>query len=116
MMYLRSLTDPGYRKTRNNEKKGGMAEFLWIDWNEAKLAMHHLSTDEVEFAWEHRTDVREWDEPVRGVESYGRVPNGRWVKIIWCHNRVGDSDLVFVITACHIPQRPGHADRQQRGQ
>ena len=83
-----------------------MAEFLWLDWNEAKLAMHHLSTDEVEFAWEHRTDVDEWDEPVPGVESYGRVPNGRWVKIIWRYNGFGDEDLIFVITAYHMPHPP----------
>ena len=83
-----------------------MAQFLWLDWNEAKLAMHHLSTAEVEFAWEHRTDVDAWDEPAPGVESYGRVPNGRWVKLIWRYNGFGDGDLVFVVTAYHMPHPP----------
>ncbi len=83
-----------------------MAQFVWIDWNLSKLAMHHLSPDEVEFAWEHRTDADEWVEPEPGVESYGRAPNGRWVKIIWRYNGFGDGDLIFVITAYHMPHPP----------
>ena len=83
-----------------------MAQFVWVEWNEAKLAAHHLSKEEVEFAWERRTDVDEWDDPVPGVESYGRVTNGRWVKIIWRYNGVGDGDLIFVITAYHVPHGP----------
>jgi hypothetical protein len=83
-----------------------MAQFLWIDWNLAKIEMHHLSTDEVEFAWAHRIDVCEWDEPEPRVESYGRVPNGRWVKVVWRYNGIGDGDLIFVITAYHVPQPP----------
>ena len=86
-----------------------MAQFVWIDWNLSKLAMHHLSPDEVEFAWEHRTDADEWAEPEPGVESYGRAPNGRWVKIIWRYNGFGDGDLIFVITAYHAPHPPPRA-------
>ncbi|WP_171469338.1 hypothetical protein [Frigoriglobus tundricola] len=41
-----------------------------------------------------------------GVESYGRVPNGRWIKIIWRYNGIGDGDLIFVITAYHMPHPP----------
>lgn len=83
-----------------------MAQFCWVEWNEAKLTMHHLSREEVEFAWEHRRDVDAWDEPEPGVESYGRAPNGWWVKIIWRDNAVGDEDLIFVITAYHVPGPP----------
>jgi hypothetical protein len=54
-----------------------MAEFVWIDWNLAKIDAHALSADEVEFAWEHRVDVAQWDDPDPGVESYGRTPSGR---------------------------------------
>lgn len=83
-----------------------MAQFLWLDWNLAKIDTHHLATEEVEFAWECRTDVAEWDEPVPGVESYGRVPNGRWIKIIWRYNGIGDGNLIFVVTAYHVPHPP----------
>ncbi len=83
-----------------------MAEFLWLDWNLAKLDMHSLGADEVEFAWHNRTDTDQWDEPEPGVESYGRLPNGRWVKIIWRHNCLGDDDLIFVITTYHVPHGP----------
>ncbi len=76
-----------------------MAEFLWLDWNLAKIDAHALSAEEVEFAWHHRTDRACWDEPEPGVESYGRAPNGRWLKLIWRYNGIGDGDLVFVITA-----------------
>ncbi len=83
-----------------------MAEFVWIDWNLAKIDAHALSPDEVEFAWEHRVDVAQWDDPNPGVESYGRTPSGRWVKIIWRYNGIGDSDLIFVITAYRVPRVP----------
>jgi hypothetical protein len=89
-----------------------MAQFVWIDWNEAKLAMHHLSTREVEHAWEHRTDVTSWGEPEPGTESYGRAPNGRWVKIIWRYNGIGDEDLIFVITAYHSAPPTAVAERR----
>ncbi len=83
-----------------------MAQFLWIDWNEAKLSLHHLSTDEVEFAWANRRDVCEWNEPEPRIESYGRLPNGRWMKIVWRYNGIGDEDLIFVITAYHVSHPP----------
>ncbi len=80
-----------------------MAQFLWLDWNLAKLDMHGLGADEVEFAWLNRTDVERWDEPEPGVASLGRLPNGRWVKIVWRYNGWGDEDLIFVITAYRVP-------------
>ena len=84
-----------------------MAQFCWIDWNLAKIDMHHLSPDEVEFAWEHRRDVCAWNEPEPRIESYGHAPNGRLLKIVWRYNGIGDSDLVFVITAYHVSYKPG---------
>jgi hypothetical protein len=83
-----------------------MAEFVWIDWNLAKIDAHALSADEVEFAWHHRVDAGRWDEPEPGVESYGRLPSGRWAKIIWRYNGIGDEDLIFVITAYRTPRVP----------
>jgi hypothetical protein len=76
-----------------------MAQFVWLDWNLAKLDMHGLGAEEVEFAWHNRIDVDAWAEPEPGVESYGRLPNGRTVKIIWRYNGWGDEDMIFVITA-----------------
>ena len=86
-----------------------MAAFVWIEWNIAKLDLHGLGTDEVEFAWHNRTDVARWDEPEPGIESYGRLPNGRWVKIVWRYNCLGDEDLIFVITAYHVPSHKAQA-------
>lgn len=83
-----------------------MAQFVWVNWNLAKIDRHGLGADEVEFAWHDRTDVNRWDEPEPGVESYGRLPGGRWVKIIWRYNGIGDGDLVFVITAYRVPRVP----------
>lgn len=83
-----------------------MAEFLWLDWNLAKIDAHALSADEVEFAWRNRFDADRWDEPEPGVASYGRAPNGRWVKIVWRYNAIGDEDLVFIITAYRVPRVP----------
>ncbi|MDB5313245.1 MAG: hypothetical protein JWO38_7447 [Gemmataceae bacterium] len=65
-----TLTD----ETPNTYEERGMAEFVWIDWNLAKIDAHALSADEVEFAWHHRVDTGRWDEPESGVESYGRLP------------------------------------------
>ena len=81
-----------------------MAQFLWFDWNLAKLDLHGLSADEVEHAWHHRRDVASWDDPEPGLESYGCLPSGRPVKIIWRWNGIGDEDLVFVITAYKVPK------------
>ena len=83
-----------------------MAQFAWIDWNLAKIDVHGLGAEEVEFAWHNRFDVESWDEPEPGTASYGRLPNGRWVKIIWRHNGIGDEDMIFVITAYHVPRVP----------
>jgi len=83
-----------------------MAAFVWIEWNLAKLDLHGLGPDEVEFAWHHRTDVGAWEEPEPGVESYGRLPCGKWAKIVWRYNGWGDGDLVFVITAYRVPRGP----------
>ena len=81
-----------------------MAQFVWIDWNLAKLDLHGLSAAEVEHAWHHRRDVDRWDEPESGVCSFGLLPNGQPVKLIWRWNGSGDDDLVFVITAYKVPK------------
>jgi hypothetical protein len=83
-----------------------MAEFLWLDWNLAKIDLHGLGPDEVEFTWHSRVDVDRWDEPEPGAESYGRLPNGRWAKIVWRFNGWGDGELIFVITAYRVPHGP----------
>jgi hypothetical protein len=81
-----------------------MAQFVWIEWNRAKIDRHGLSAAEVEHAWHHRRDVDHWDEPDPGVVSYGTLPNGRPVKIVWRRNGIGDDDLIFVITAYKVPR------------
>lgn len=86
-----------------------MAQFVWIDWNLAKIDAHGLSADEVEFAWHCRRDVETWGEPVPGVSSLGKLPNGRPVKIVWRANGIGDPSLVFVVTAYKVPK--GHRTR-----
>ena len=81
-----------------------MARFVWLDWNLAKLDLHSLGAEEVEFAWANRRDVAAWDEPEPGIASYGTLPCGRPVKIIWRWNGVGDDTLVFVVTAYPVPK------------
>ncbi len=80
-----------------------MVEFIWIEWNLAKIDNHNLSTDEVEFAWYNRTDYRWRTHPVNGeyCESLGECPNGRIINIVWrfVKNEGDDTEQVFVITA-----------------
>lgn len=81
-----------------------MDEFLWIDWNRAKIANHSLGEEEVEFAWRHRKDFRTTQHPNgETTESFGQCPSGRWIKIVWRYNVDWDGEnKVFVITA-HNP-------------
>jgi hypothetical protein len=81
-----------------------MAEFVWIDWNLAKIDAHGLSAAEVEHAWANRRDIAFRDDPEPGVISYGTLPNGRAVKIVWRWNGIGDDALVFVVTAYKVPK------------
>ena len=81
-----------------------MAQFVWIDWNLAKIDAHGLSAAEVEHAWANRRDVARRDDPEPGVIAYGTLPNGRPVKIVWRWNGLGDADLVFVVTAYKVPK------------
>lgn len=78
-----------------------MAEFLWIEWNLQKVDNHALSTDEVEYAWHHRRDLKKRNDPVHGLywESLGECPSGRRITMIWRMNQVVDQELVFIITA-----------------
>ena len=82
-----------------------MARFVWIEWNRAKIDLHGLSAAEVEHAWHLRRDVDEWDAPEPGVCSFGPLPNGHPVKVIWRWNALGDDTLVFVVTAYKVPKR-----------
>jgi hypothetical protein len=79
-----------------------MDEFLWIDWNEAKVGAHSLSPDEVEHAWRNGTVVYNGSHPVNGPywETVGRCPSGRTIRIVWRYDVDRDGEQkVFVITA-----------------
>jgi hypothetical protein len=77
-----------------------VTEFHWIEWNLQKIDNHALSTEEVEFAWQRRRDLRRKDHPNGEYwESLGECPSGRQIKIIWRYNQVGDEERVYVITA-----------------
>lgn len=78
-----------------------MADFFWIDWNLDKIDNHGLSTDEVEFAWNQRIDLKKRTHPIHGDywESLGECPSGRRIKMIWRWNEVNDEKKVFIITA-----------------
>lgn len=81
-----------------------MAQFVWIDWNLAKIDLHGLSVHEVEHAWHTRRDVDTWDEPEPGIASFGVLPNGQSVKLIWRPNGFGDDGLIFIVTAYKVPK------------
>ena len=78
-----------------------MVKFKWIEWNLRKIAAHHLSTREVEFAWHHRYGDDEYDHAEHGryYESYGPCPSGRVIKIVWRWDTAGIVEVVFVVTA-----------------
>ena len=79
-----------------------MDEFLWIDWNLQKIDAHNLASEEVEFAWRGRRDLRKGTHPIHGdyTESAGRCPSGRVISIVWRYNEGDDGvPVVFVITA-----------------
>jgi hypothetical protein len=80
-----------------------VTEFSWIDWNRQKVAAHALSPEEVEHAWHGRRDVGFGaTDPVYGpsLESVGRCPSGRPIRIVWRYNDDWDGERrVFVVTA-----------------
>lgn len=78
-----------------------MTQFLWIEFNRQKIDNHALSTDEVEFAWIRRVDLKRRTHPQHGTytESIGECPSGRRIRMIWRYNEVDDERQVFVITA-----------------
>jgi len=79
-----------------------MIEFHWNEWNRHKIDAHYLTTEEVEFAWRGRRDMRKGTHPIQGdfTESAGRCPSGRIITIVWRYNEDYDGDrVVFVVTA-----------------
>ncbi|HXD89163.1 MAG TPA: DUF4258 domain-containing protein [Urbifossiella sp.] len=79
-----------------------MEEFIWIDWNLAKIDNHALSEAEVEFAWRNGRVVRTGDHPENGpfTETEGECPSGRTIRIVWRYDVDRDGETkVFVITA-----------------
>lgn len=79
-----------------------MDEFIWIEWNLAKIDNHTLSQDEVEEAWRNSTVFRTGVDPVNGpyTVSNGHCPSGRVIRIVWRYDVDRDGETkVFVITA-----------------
>ena len=78
-----------------------MEDFLWIEFNLQKIDNHALSSEEVEFAWRNRRDLKRRKHPQQGdyVESQGECPSGRVIRIIWRYNEGEEGRQVFVITA-----------------
>jgi hypothetical protein len=76
-------------------------DFLWIDFTLRKIDNHALSSDEVEFAWRNRSDLKRRKHPQHGeyMESLGECPSGRVIRIIWRYNGAAEGRQVFVITA-----------------
>ncbi len=82
-----------------------MARFKWDDWNLAKIAAHGLSSDEVEYAYEHAVGPHAKRED-DSYESLGATPSGKVILIVWRYNEEFDAlekefviQVVFVITA-----------------
>ena len=77
-------------------------EFIWIDWNLAKIDAHSLDTEEVEHAWRNGRVIRKDVDPDNGPYSIsaGRCPSGRPIRIVWRYDVDRDGvPKVFVITA-----------------
>jgi hypothetical protein len=84
-----------------------MRRFKWIDWNLQKIAAHHLSTADVEAAFDR---VYRFDERRDGsLRMFAEIPSGRRIWVIWRYDRDDDAlpdalgELadaeIFVITA-----------------
>ena len=84
-----------------------MVEFLWIEWNLQKIAAHHLSTEEVEAAFDRVLHLQERKDG--SFQMFAQTPSGRRIWVIWRYDREDDEipdvfgelgDVpIFVITA-----------------
>ena len=84
-----------------------MRRFKWIEWNLQKIAVHALSAEEVEDAFDQVFSLRE--RPDGSFRMFAETPSGRRIWVIWRYNREDDEipDVfgelgelpIFVITA-----------------
>jgi hypothetical protein len=84
-----------------------MRRFKWIEWNLAKIAVHALSADEVEAAFDRVFSLQQRDDG--SFQMFGEVPSGRKIWVIWRYDREDDEipdvfgeladPAIFVITA-----------------
>lgn len=79
-----------------------MIEFIWIDWNRAKIARHALGESEVEQVVRSGKIVHTGRHPVNGefYETVGQCPSGRPIRVVWRYDDDWDGERkAFVITA-----------------
>jgi hypothetical protein len=84
-----------------------MRQFKWIEWNLQKIDAHHLSTEEVEAAFDRVLSLQEREDG--SLQMFAETPSGRRIWVIWRYDREDDEipdifgelgDLpIFVITA-----------------
>jgi len=84
-----------------------MRQFKWIEWNLQKIAAHHLSTEEVEAAFDRVLHLQERKDG--SFQMFAQTPSGRRIWVIWRYDREDDEipdvfgelgDVpIFVITA-----------------
>ena len=84
-----------------------MRKFKWIEWNLQKIAAHHLSTEEVEAAFDRVLHLQERKDG--SFQMFAQTPSGRRIWVIWRYDREDDEipdvfgelgDVpIFVITA-----------------
>ena len=84
-----------------------MRRFKWIEWNLQKIAVHALSAEQVEAAFNH---IVRLDERRDGsFRMLAEVPSGRRIWVVWRYDREDDEvpdvfgavedSPIFVITA-----------------
>lgn len=84
-----------------------MRQFKWIEWNLQKIAVHNLSAEEVEAAFDRVLDLKERKDG--SFQMFAQTTSGRQIWVIWRYDREEDEipDVfgelgevpIFVITA-----------------
>jgi len=84
-----------------------MRQFKWIEWNLQKIAAHHLSTEEVEAAFDRVLHLQERKDG--SFQMFAQTTSGRRIWVIWRYDREDDEipdvfgelgDVpIFVVTA-----------------